>query len=328
MGTYKMKRGFTLIELLVVIAIIGVLVGLLLPAVQQVRESARKAYCLNNLKQQGLALHGFVDAHKRLPSATFKGIAYGHGSTMWVRILPWLEYQSTYDQLDIMQSFYFPIPQSNANTALHDLRVTQYICPSSPFATKVNVVNCNGCDGPNPRRLQSGTYVTISGAINGMPQDTVNSTGIMTVAGVFGAVESKSRQYGKKLSSIVDGLSKTIMIGEQSDFSNAGKDELRPEVKCFWNGRDTNAVPNKNMKWQRSQGGNDPRCFGMTTIRYPIQMKDASQPYARRLHCNTPIQSAHAGGAHVLFADGSAQFKNAEMDLQTLYSICNANDGS
>ena len=88
-------RAFTIVELLVVIAIIGVLVGLLLPAVQQAREAARRSTCVNNLKQIGLAIHTFHDSQNGLPP-----LAIGQGgASMWVLIWPYAEQQVAYDTL-------------------------------------------------------------------------------------------------------------------------------------------------------------------------------------------------------------------------------------
>src|SRR5438105_382085 len=115
---HRYRAGFTLIELLVVIAIIGVLIGLLVPAVQQVRESASRAQCANNLKQIGLALHSYENVHKRFPpayvrtsgrqSATVNGISYPddnwNGSPGWAwgtLLLPYLEQTALYRSLNL-----------------------------------------------------------------------------------------------------------------------------------------------------------------------------------------------------------------------------------
>ena len=96
----RARRGFTLVELLVVIAIIGILVALLLPAVQAAREAARRTQCTNNLKQLGLAVHNYENTNKELPPGglTPTGGSYGH--SWWVRILPYIEQGNVYDKFD------------------------------------------------------------------------------------------------------------------------------------------------------------------------------------------------------------------------------------
>src|SRR5687768_7400101 len=96
-------RGFTLVELLVVIAIIGVLVALLLPAVQAAREAARRAHCTNNLKQIGVAVHNFADARKALPPAYLTG--FGH-ATWLVLIMPYLEESELYEVANVSVQYY------------------------------------------------------------------------------------------------------------------------------------------------------------------------------------------------------------------------------
>ena len=118
----RVSRGFTLIELLVVIAIIGILVALLLPAVQAAREAARRMQCKNNLKQIGLALHTYHDSHNTLPPSNcfaprnkFQGDV-----SILVRILPYIEQGSLHDTFDYTTSA----------SALQDLRIPTYVCPS------------------------------------------------------------------------------------------------------------------------------------------------------------------------------------------------------
>lgn len=131
--------GFTLVELLVVIAIIGVLVALLLPAVQAAREAARRSQCVNNMRQLGIAMQGHADAQKRLPEATSYPLRWGgtlplnsgggnvtaKGGTWVVHLLPYLELQSVFAQFDLSKSMRVAPNLQLAKTALD-----AFVCPS------------------------------------------------------------------------------------------------------------------------------------------------------------------------------------------------------
>ena len=126
----RRQRGFTLIELLVVIAIIGVLIALLLPAVQAAREAARRSQCTNNLKQLGLAVHNYIDRNQVLPASS-----YGNGDNgvnqllnSWVvSILPGLEQQPLFNSINLSVS-----AADGANTTANGTRISSLICPSEP----------------------------------------------------------------------------------------------------------------------------------------------------------------------------------------------------
>ena len=124
---WQRRGGFTLVELLVVIAIIGVLVALLLPAVQAARESARRMSCSNNLKQSPLACHGYHDAYDVLPP----GRLDHRGAITWaVQILPYLEQDNFFKQWDITRLYYDQGPNVAAGDAIRRTPVKTYLCPS------------------------------------------------------------------------------------------------------------------------------------------------------------------------------------------------------
>src|SRR5581483_10737481 len=117
------RRGFTLIELLVVIAIIAILIGLLIPAVQKVRESAQRTQCYNNLKQMGLAMHNYHDANQCFPPAFTSGTNWGWATL----ILPYLEQGNVYAALNPTATTFPAMPTPSTNVPL-----SVYLCPSDP----------------------------------------------------------------------------------------------------------------------------------------------------------------------------------------------------
>ena len=126
------RRAFTLVELLVVIAIIGILVALLLPAVQAAREAARRAQCTNNLKQLGLALQNYHSAKKEFPPGMMRDLAGGKGNYADPRfsvhglLLPYMENQPLYDQLNWKSSW-----ETNVHTAVRRTKIPEFLCPST-----------------------------------------------------------------------------------------------------------------------------------------------------------------------------------------------------
>jgi prepilin-type N-terminal cleavage/methylation domain-containing protein len=138
MEFHSSRRGFTLVELLVVIAIIGTLVGLLLPAVQAARESARATQCRNNMKQVGLALQNFHDARKSFPhGARIPVTTASQGNWNWrVDILPFMEEASLYTSLSRTASSNWRSDQASTTSRLYTASIPAFQCPSSQFPAR------------------------------------------------------------------------------------------------------------------------------------------------------------------------------------------------
>ena len=326
-----LRRGFTLVELLVVIAIISVLAALLLPAVQQARESARKIECLNNLKQIGVAMHNYHESYGAFPigalHSTTPGLAYteDRGASFFLALLPYMEENNLYKGLDMgaaggagnMEN------TANPNGAILDAKlVPAYICPSSTMSTRTSP------QPMAPEGVLMPNYVGISGAAllggrsNPLAEPTYN--GIMASSGVFVPNRKVS------LRDITDGSSNTMAVAEQSAFSRTT------------NGREVDLrSSNSYGGWVGSTGSGTPgdgtwfctnyQSWNITTVRYPINFKDATcMTGASGLDpvdgSNRPIQSAHHLGSNVLLADGAVRFVSETVDFNTLTNLSNRND--
>ena len=288
------SQGFTLVELLVVIAIIGILVGLLLPAVQAVRESARRSSCQNNLRQIGLAIGTYESARRKLPPGrigcddtgdimVIPGCPYGlssenkMGASGFVSILPQLEQQGLYDQLavdvgglwnrDVQDLDWYDI-QSKHDAVKQHLSV--YWCPSEP-ANQMSMVYY-------PVKAATATYALCNGSLG--PE----SPNYITKYQNNGAFVYR-RQF--KLRDFFDGLSNTMLVGEV----------IQPDVRessNIWN----YAVANVDSLRSTSNPLNTAPGDGMTF----------------ELH-NGAFASRHPGGASFAFGDGSVRFVRDDISL-------------
>jgi prepilin-type N-terminal cleavage/methylation domain-containing protein/prepilin-type processing-associated H-X9-DG protein len=198
------RRGaFTLIELLVVIAIIAVLVGLLLPAVQAARESARRAQCINNLKQLGLALHNYDQSHKTFPSGYVSnfdaaGTDTGPGWGWAAMLLPQFEQATVFNAVNFNLAIEAP-----ANSTGRLANINNFLCPSDPTATAYWAVDRNAATGAavkNICQVAPSNYVGVYGLGEPGPDGD----------GVF------FRDSAIGLRDITDGTAQTIVVGERS----------------------------------------------------------------------------------------------------------------
>ena len=207
------RRGFTLIELLVVIAIIAVLIALLLPAVQSAREAARRAQCVNNLKQLGLAVHNYISQNDVLPAQTLDNSqTWGWFAPWTAAILPNMEQQPMFNALNFslpMLEIGFISPYIGANTTVGLLQINTLLCPSESLAKSANfnaveyaqISYAGNVGGPGNIKSCNGTVVPVQGSL------------ILGLMGLFGS--STPHSAGPvRIASITDGTSNTALFSE------------------------------------------------------------------------------------------------------------------
>lgn len=332
---FEDHRGFTLVELLVVIAIIGVLAALLMPAVQQAREAARRSQCTNNMKQIGLSLHNYHDQWGAFPIGALHSQTPGfsrsldRGSSFFVALLPFIEQGSLYSQLSDTASGGAGNTDisGNVNGPFFDgQRFSVMSCPSSPLPRMTDAL------ATTPRGVMMPTYVGISGAatLDGGPNPDAEPTynGIMASSGVL--VPNRSVAF----SDVTDGTSNTMMLGEQSAFAedaSGNQIDLRSSNSHgAWVGSTGSGTPGQGTWFCTSF-----QTWNITTVRYPINFLDATAALAAGASglgpedgANRPLQSIHPGGANIALTDGSVRFLGESVDFTLLTNLANRNDGS
>ena len=342
--------GFTLVELLVVIAIIAILIGLLLPAVQKVRDSAARSQCSNNLHQIGIAMASYHDVAKQLPPGCMSdqapyvpGGAGGWGSSWMVYLLPYIEQGNLFSQWQFTGNSGY----SNANNRAADagIVINIYRCPATTLPT---MMQNNG----NLQVMQS-NYVGISGASNialagtGYTETRINNSAQQYYCcygagpASFGGVFYDASQVNYTM--MTDGTSNVLCVSEMTDYmvdTTGGKHQWTAAGLYGWSmGMDTNTLgPNVNPSSSNYQ---DNRQFNCTTIRYPINTKtgwstdaesstqtgDCTVGVCQDMGNNIPLNSTHLNGVNGLYGDAHVSFLPSTMPLSLLALLSVRDDG-
>ena len=316
----KHKRGFTLVELLVVIAIIGILVALLLPAVQAAREAARRMSCQNNMKQLALASHNFHDIYKHFPAGAEAAVlpkpnppgatATISGTSWLVYLLPHIEQQSVYDLYDFTQAY-----NSVANGGTVAPIVIPFIyCPSGPGPQVYKDPNANlttgvtthyyGVMGPSSRANPS--LSTYQGKTYSYTVGNPTTNGAYATDGALGQYQdtagSVTTKHFMTFAEMLDGTSNVLLLAERSMFLPPGQ-------------------ANDYRSWIRGNAGGSGATKNVT---YPIN----STFYSGGNNFNDiSFGSNHPGGCQFALGDGSVRFIAETIDLALYKCLASVKHG-
>jgi prepilin-type N-terminal cleavage/methylation domain-containing protein/prepilin-type processing-associated H-X9-DG protein len=334
MSRISHRDAFTLIELLVVIAIIAVLIGLLLPAVQKVREASNRTSCTNNLKQIGLALHNYHDVNGSFPAAwkllpqPDAGVPANYtlpssldrttpnpafvGPSVFVLILPYLEESNLYNQIDVNKSF-FNLANLPPGNPAYSTPLKTFLCPSSPGVPAVDysaeLVNSFGNFGvtlQSPPGLIFGRtdYAPDAGMQADVPGININ-------AGASIIVQPPQRPV--RLTDIADGSSNTPMVIEDSGrpawYGSKGIVTSAGSYQAGPNG----PAPQGGGAWADplnyiATNGADPSGSGIAAGGGFLGIPPAPWSCANGCSNDSEIFAFHSGGSNALFGDGSVRF--------------------
>jgi prepilin-type N-terminal cleavage/methylation domain-containing protein/prepilin-type processing-associated H-X9-DG protein len=326
----RRRYAFTLIELLVVIAIIAILIALLVPAVQKVREAAARTQCINNLKQIGLGIHNYEGSYKKLPSPG-EGIIPGTPGTkdydthsFFTYMLPYVEQNAAYSIMDFTKVYNDGSAPNNQVAA--KTQVPVYLCPGAAGVQS------------DPKGYGQTSYMPISYT------DIDPSTGFRGPTKFPGALRLK-KYTPSTFASVPDGTSNTIVIGEDSSYRN--NETIMPyQLSSAVDPGNVDVNPSGKRainRWADPETGNgvsgpptgDPTSPLFASKAGPYINAYASPagggtvcPWSTN-NCgpNDELFSSHTGGVNVLFLDGHVQFLNQSASAATMRYLCQPDDG-
>jgi prepilin-type N-terminal cleavage/methylation domain-containing protein/prepilin-type processing-associated H-X9-DG protein len=325
------RRAFTLIELLVVIAIIAILIGLLVPAVQKVREAAARAQCANNLKQIGLAVHNYHDTRKSLPPDR---IAMGW-ATWAVLILPYLEQGSAYNRWNIQKRFYEQNgPPGSANDPCQ-INVPIYFCPSRrdvptvfsqpmPKAADLaqngvarpgglcDYANNGGTNGSDGALVEAGSWLTSPPNLN---LDLLPPLGPIPPLGTL----CVSFRSNTTLLSITDGTSNTLLIGEKFIYPTDLSGQTGTDGSVFSSG---NGQENSFRRFVGNNGASPPVLRPLVSTTEDPGPNNNGAKWADKA-----FGGWHTGVCMFVFCDGSVKGIPVSIPITTLQLLGVRNDG-
>ena len=306
------RTGFTLIELLVVIAIIAILIALLVPAVQKVRESAARTQCANNLRQLGLAMHNFSDSNNGFATTiTTAGTGTLQNRTLFVALLPYLEQQPLYQKYNLNALWSDP-----SNTAVIQTPLAVLLCPSTPNMNRTDST-VNGTAAGNRACSDYGSIDRVRTNLagisfsNGLIMPSVYSSGVYANGPLF-----PYNLTGINSSALVkDGLSNTIFLAE---------DAGRPQNWIMGKAGTSSSITGAGWADDASNydlDGTDPGT-GVVDSTYPT----TKNTYVCPMNCNNDneIYSFHSGGCNFLFGDGHVTFLTTSIDIVTMAALITA----
>jgi len=331
----KPRRGFTLIELLVVIAIIGVLIALLLPAVQAAREAARRAQCTNNLKQIGLALFNYESSNGSFPPGMFGQSALDvnpctsvNGQTMFSMMLPYMELGTISNSINFMLPSWGPtISSSGASDAWGAYqatafltKVTSYLCPSDQWPRQDFRTLAAVLANPNFRPYSPTSYAGVAGTVEclwyGYWGNTSGYCEAINPNGMFG------KNYTFRVADCQDGTSSTLFVGETSRYTN---EPISPFN--FWNrggyafGDDIGGVRIQVIAYTVPSINAKPTGVVPGYISDPFNWWNFALYPQSKNEGSFGFRSLHPGGANFLVGDGTVHFVKQTLNPQIYQSL-------